>query len=111
MTEHPDEAAVEAAHEPHDPARGERAAVDRVRAEAVGMGHHQVEAALEAARAEAADPSVVAEWERIEEHLAAHRGPYAPDADPFLQGRLTARAQHGIAAPDPGSGSGPADRS
>ncbi|WP_404960370.1 hypothetical protein [Streptomyces sp. 147326] len=95
MTEHPDEAAVEAAHEPHDPARGERAAVDRVRAEAVGMGHHQAEAALEAASAEGADPAVVAEWERIEEHLAAHRGPYAPDADPFLQGLLAARTRHG----------------
>ncbi|MDX3538187.1 hypothetical protein PV721_28345 [Streptomyces sp. MB09-01] len=95
MTEHPDEAAVEAAHEPHDPAPGERAAVDRVRAEADGMGHHQAEAALEAAREEGADPAVVAEWERIEEHLAAHRGPYAPAADPFLQGLLTARTQHG----------------
>ncbi|MEV7616514.1 hypothetical protein [Streptomyces sp. NPDC089799] len=94
MTEHPDEAAVEAAHEPHDPAPGEPTVIDRVRGKATGMHHHEAETALEAAREEAADPVAVAEWERIEEHLAAHSGPYAPDSDPYVQGQLAARAAH-----------------
>ncbi|MFD0268840.1 hypothetical protein ACFVGY_20060 [Streptomyces sp. NPDC127106] len=94
MTGQPDEVAVEAAHEPHDPAPGERAVLDQVRAEATGMRHHQAEAALEAAREEGADPAVVAEWERIEEHLTTHGGPYAPETDPYVQGQLEARSHH-----------------
>ncbi|MFK0259352.1 hypothetical protein [Streptomyces sp. NPDC090445] len=94
MTGHPDEAAVEAAHEPHDPAPGERVVRDRVRAEATGMHHHQAEAALEAAREEGADPAVVAEWERIEAHLTTHGGPYDPEADPYARGQLEARSRH-----------------
>ncbi|MEU8460781.1 hypothetical protein [Streptomyces sp. NPDC029003] len=86
--------AVEAAAEPHDPAPGERAARDRVRAEATGMRHHEAEDALEAARKAGAEPAVVAEWQRIEEHLADHGGPYAPESDPYVQGQLTARSHH-----------------
>ncbi|MFJ9646371.1 MULTISPECIES: hypothetical protein [unclassified Streptomyces] len=94
MIGHPDDAAVEAAHEPHDPAPGERAVRDRVRAEATGMRHHQAEDALRAAREEGAAPAVLAEWERIEEHLTTHGGPYAPEADPYVQGQLAARSTH-----------------
>ncbi|MFD8981378.1 hypothetical protein [Streptomyces sp. NPDC059564] len=89
------EAAVEAAAEPHDPVPGERAARDRVRAEATGMTHHEAEAALEAARTAGAPPAAVAEWQRVEEHLVDHGGPYAPESDPYVQGQLTARSHHG----------------
>lgn len=69
-----------------------------VRQRAEGMTHHQVAAALDEAKE--ADGSAddergaaeIAEWERIEELLADHDGPYDPDSDPFLQGELTARA-------------------
>ncbi|MET9605097.1 hypothetical protein ABZZ17_08520 [Streptomyces sp. NPDC006512] len=96
------EKAVEAAHVPHDPAPGERTARDRVRAEATGMAHHEAVESLEAARGAGADPAVVAEWQRITEHLEAHGGPYAPGSDPFAQGQLAARAHH-----DEGAGDGP----
>ncbi|MFG2618814.1 hypothetical protein ACGFXC_14510 [Streptomyces sp. NPDC048507] len=89
------DAAVEAAAEPHEPAPGESAARDRVRAEATGMAHHEAQDALEAARGAGEDPAVVAEWERIGEHLADHGGPYAPESDPYVQGQLTARSHHG----------------
>ncbi|NXY95441.1 hypothetical protein HYE82_13795 [Streptomyces sp. BR123] len=59
------------------------------------MRHHQAEAALEAAREEGADPTVVAERERIEEHLTTHGGPYAPETDPYVQGQMEARSRHG----------------
>ncbi|MFJ9647624.1 hypothetical protein [Streptomyces sp. NPDC101206] len=95
MTGQQDQVAVAAAQEPHDPAPGERAVRDRVRAEATGMRHHQAEAALEAAREEGADPTVVAEWERIEQHLTAHGGPYDPETDAYVQGQLEARSHHG----------------
>lgn len=95
----PAEAAVEAAAEPHEPAPDERAARDRVRAEATGMTHHAAEAALEAARGAGAAPAAVAEWQRIEEHLADHGGPYAPESDPYVQGQLTARTHHGPGGP------------
>ncbi|MFF3012862.1 hypothetical protein [Streptomyces sp. NPDC057939] len=88
------EAEVEAAQEPHVPAPGERAVRDRVCDEATGMDHHEAHEALEAARDADADPAVVAEWQRITEHLEAHGGPYSPDSDPFAQGRLAARAHH-----------------
>ncbi|MEV7724603.1 hypothetical protein AB0P15_07715 [Streptomyces sp. NPDC087917] len=88
-------AAVEAAAEPHDPAPGERAARDRIRAEATGMSHHRAEEALEAARkAPDAEPAAVAEWERLTEHLETHGGPYDPLTDPYVQGQLAARAHH-----------------
>ncbi|ATZ25756.1 hypothetical protein SLAV_19660 [Streptomyces lavendulae subsp. lavendulae] len=90
----PDESAVEAVAEPHEPGPGERAARDRVRAEAAGMTHPGAREALEAARAAGADPAVVAEWQRIEEHLVDHGGPYSPASDPYVQGQLTARSHH-----------------
>ncbi|WP_063779725.1 hypothetical protein [Streptomyces sp. AcH 505] len=69
-----------------------------VRQRAQGMTHHQVAAALDEAK-EADGPAddergsaEIAEWERIEELLADHDGPYDPDSDPFVQGELTARA-------------------
>lgn len=69
-----------------------------VRQRAQGMTHHQVAAALDEAK-EAGGPAddergsaEIAEWERIEELLADHDGPYDPDSDPFVQGELTARA-------------------
>ncbi|MEU8773228.1 hypothetical protein [Streptomyces sp. NPDC048606] len=89
-----DAEAVEAAQEPHDPAPGEREALDRVRAEAAGMRHHEAEEALEAARGAGAEAAVVAEWQRLTDHLAVHGGPYAPESDPFVQGQLAARAHH-----------------
>ncbi|MGO4463009.1 hypothetical protein [Streptomyces sp. NBC_00925] len=91
---HPDESAVQAVAEPHEPGPGERAARDRIRAEATGMAHAEARDALEAARAAGADPAAVAEWQRIEEHLVAHGGPYSPASDPYVQGQLTARSHH-----------------
>ncbi|GAA0273511.1 hypothetical protein GCM10010302_08940 [Streptomyces polychromogenes] len=93
------EAVVEAALEPHEPSEGEVEARDRVRAEAVGMTHHQTAAALErllaavgdAAGADAPTRAALAEWHRITDLLASHGGPYTPDADPYAQGQMSAR--------------------
>ncbi|MGW7103067.1 hypothetical protein [Streptomyces sp. NPDC054838] len=95
------EAAIEAALEPHEPFPGEVAARDRVRAEATGMTHHQAAAALEralnaaaagdVAGADAPARAALAEWQRITDLLVDHGGPYAPEADPYAQGQLTAR--------------------
>ncbi|MFD9357049.1 hypothetical protein [Streptomyces sp. NPDC060031] len=90
------------ATEPHVPSAEERAARDRVREQATGLTHHQVEAALEAAEAAAgaldgADDvtlAAVAEWQRITDLLFDHGGPYSPDTDAFVQGQLTARRNH-----------------
>ncbi|MDA5284351.1 hypothetical protein [Streptomyces sp. Isolate_45] len=95
------EAEVAAAQEPHVPAPGERAARDGVCAEATGLAHHEAHEALEAAREAGADPAVVAEWQRITEHLEAHGGPYTPESDPFAQGRRAARAHHAEGAQAP----------
>ncbi|MFF1557935.1 hypothetical protein [Streptomyces sp. NPDC058279] len=93
------EAMVEAALEPHEPSPGEVAARDRVRADATGMTHHQAADALErtldaiddAADADAPTRAALAEWQRITDLLADHGGPYAPEADPYAQGQLSAR--------------------
>ncbi|MFD8141696.1 hypothetical protein [Streptomyces sp. NPDC059708] len=93
------EAVVEVALEPHEPSPGEVEARDRVRAEAVGMTHHQAAAALEHLLAASGDPTgadaptraALAEWHRITDLLTGHGGPYSPDADPYAQGQLTAR--------------------
>ncbi|MGW6685274.1 hypothetical protein [Streptomyces sp. NPDC054961] len=103
------------ANEPHVPSEAERAARARVRERATGMSHHECAAALEAAEealergdesageassegdpegARSAARAAVAEWRRIAELLFDHGGPYAPDADAFVQGQLTARAAH-----------------
>ncbi|MFH7594542.1 hypothetical protein WDV06_05475 [Streptomyces racemochromogenes] len=93
------EAVVEAALEPHEPSPGEAQARDRVRDEATGMRHHEAAAVLERlldgvgdpAEADAPTRAALAEWHRITDLLAAHGGPYAPEADPYAQGQLTAR--------------------
>ncbi|MEU9797562.1 hypothetical protein [Streptomyces sp. NPDC051000] len=96
------EAVIEAALEPHDPAAGEVAARDRVRAEAQGMAHHEAAAALEAAlksagdlsRADAPTRAAVAEWQRLTDLLLDHGGPYSTGSDAYVQGQLTARDSH-----------------
>ncbi|MFG2313340.1 hypothetical protein ACGFS9_32490 [Streptomyces sp. NPDC048566] len=88
----------------HEPSAQERAAWDRVCAAATGMNHHRAKAALEEARRtaeDAADAGARAErdeWERITGALADHAGSYDPEADPFVQGRLTARSNRAQAA-------------
>ncbi|MFD7911797.1 MULTISPECIES: hypothetical protein [unclassified Streptomyces] len=97
------EAVLEAALEPHEPSAAEVEARRRVRERATGMTHHTAQAALEAVLADAgddlesADPAVraeAAEWQRITDLLLDHGGPYAPDADAYVQGQLTAREHH-----------------
>ncbi|MCX4526934.1 MULTISPECIES: hypothetical protein [unclassified Streptomyces] len=96
------EAAVAAALEPHEPSAGEIAARERVRADAAGLTHAGAEDALEAAVAAAGDlasadastRAAVAEWQRITDLLFDHGGPYAPDADAYVQGQLRAREHH-----------------
>ncbi|MFB7263175.1 hypothetical protein ACFCXH_13535 [Streptomyces nojiriensis] len=96
------EAVLEAALEPHEPSAAEMAARRRVRERAVGLTHHEARAALEAVlaaagdleRADAAVRAEAAEWQRICELLFDHGGPYTPDADPYVQGQLTAREHH-----------------
>ncbi|MEV6954473.1 hypothetical protein [Streptomyces sp. NPDC051183] len=88
--------------EPHVPSADERAARDRVREQATGLSHHEVEAALEAAEAAAGDldraddrtVAAVVEWQRIADLLFDHGGPYSPDADAYVQGQLAARRNH-----------------
>ncbi|MFJ6793425.1 hypothetical protein [Streptomyces sp. NPDC091268] len=96
------EAATETGTEAHVPSAEERAARDRVREQAAGLAHHEVEERLEAAEEEAgdldaADPATRAamvEWRRIADLLFDHGGPYAPDTDAFVQGQLAARRNH-----------------
>ncbi|MEU7553441.1 hypothetical protein AB0B01_14030 [Streptomyces sp. NPDC044571] len=96
------EAGIEAALEPHEPAPGEIAARDRVRAEATGMTHHQAAAALEKAleavgdwsQADASVRAAIAEWQRVTDLTLDHGGPYTPDTDAYVQGQLTARSRH-----------------
>ncbi|MDX6760000.1 MULTISPECIES: hypothetical protein [Streptomyces] len=91
--------AATATNEPHEPTPEERAARDRVRRRATGMTHHQSADALEAAEEAAGDLDAadtrtraeVAEWRRITDLLFDHGGPYAPEADAYVQGQLTAR--------------------
>ncbi|MEU9254341.1 hypothetical protein AB0D66_21085 [Streptomyces sp. NPDC048270] len=88
------------ANVPHEPTPEERSARDRVRRRAEGMTHHQTAEALEAAEGAAGDLETadegtraeVAEWQRITDLLFDHGGPYTPEADAFVQGQLTARA-------------------
>ncbi|WP_406738120.1 hypothetical protein OG365_17255 [Streptomyces sp. NBC_00853] len=97
------EAVLEAALEPHEPSAAEVEARRRVRERATGMTHHRAQAALEAVlagagddleSAEAAVRAEAAEWQRITDLLLDHGGPYAPDADAYVQGQLTAREHH-----------------